>query len=254
MIAVEKLSQRFGGVRALENISFSVDANEIVGLVGPQGSGKTTTVDILAGAAVATSGTVSIAGERIDGLPAHAVASRGVARTFQAPRLFARHTALENVVAGSYRHSRDGFGQRLFFSSAARADAQAANSAARTVLASLGLGELGSADVRHLSEGERRRVEIARAIASRSMVLLLDEPLSGLDPEEAAAVRAALTALARETEVAIIVAERDLRACLGWCDRVVVLHAGRKIAEGAPETARRDPEVLDAYLGVEWRQ
>jgi branched-chain amino acid transport system ATP-binding protein len=254
VIAVEKLSQRFGGVRALENISFSVATHEIVGLVGPQGSGKTTTIDIIAGAAGPASGTVSIAGERVDGLPAHAVACRGVARTFQAPRLFAQHSALENVVAGTIRRAEDGFWRRLVFSAAARADARATSSTARTALASLGLRDVGDVDIRHLSEGERRRVEIARAIASRPKALLLDEPLSGLDQDEAAAVRAALVALARDTEVAVIVAERDLRVCLGWCDRVVVLHAGRKIAEGATETTRRDPEVLDAYLGVEWRQ
>lgn len=254
MIAVDGLRMDFGGVRALDGVSFDVPARTILGLVGPNGSGKSTLIDIVGGAMVPTEGAVTIAGERVSGASVHRAAALGVARTHQSPRLFARQTALDNVLIGAHLRAPDGFLSRLLFSPASRAAVASLRAEAAAVLASLGLGDVTRVDVRHLSEGERRRVEIGRAMIAKPKALLLDEPMTGLDPKEAAMVAAALSSVARTGDGAIVMAERDVRTCLGICDKVVVLHAGRKIAEGSPDACRRDPEVLDAYLGVEWRQ
>lgn len=234
MISVEDLAVAFGGVRALEGLSFVVDEPGIIALVGPQGSGKTTTIDAIAGSTRPSTGSITVEGKRIDGLPAYERARRGIVRTFQAPRIFAHHTALENVRAGAL--------------------VRTAETPADEVLAMFGLAGLAHVDAGALTESERRRLAVARTIAAAPRILLLDEPFSGLDDAETATVRTALTSYVERQRSLVIVAERDLATCSDLCRRAIVLHAGRKIADGEPQTLARDPEVLDAYLGVEWRQ
>jgi branched-chain amino acid transport system ATP-binding protein len=254
VIAVDKVRKNYGGVRALDGISFAVENGVLFAIVGPNGAGKSTLFDVIAGAALPSSGTVTLDGRRIDGLPVHAAAASGVARTRQATRLFPSMTTLENVVAGAYLRSTDSFAGHLVFAPSARLGRACVEAAARDVLTVLGLGDRFSANVMRLTEGERRRVALARAMVSEPKVLLLDELGAGLDVEETALMHRAVKTFALEHEAAVLVAERDISSCLGFCERVLVLHAGRTIAQGPPETARHDPDVRDAYLGVEWRQ
>jgi branched-chain amino acid transport system ATP-binding protein len=239
MIAIEALSVDFGGVKALDGVSLTGQAGEVLGVVGPNGAGKTALFDAIGGAVSRTSGTVTLDGERIDGMRVHAIASRGVARTYQAPRLFLRMTAIENVAAGAYR--------------LARSRAVVAQ-AVRDALALAGFAGSLSSLARDLSESERRRVEIARALVASPGVTLLDEPFAALDAAQRQELGSRLAAFARERKSVMLIAERDVADCANVCDRIVVLHAGSKIAEGAPAAIERDPDVRDAYLGVEWRQ
>jgi branched-chain amino acid transport system ATP-binding protein len=254
VIAVDKLRKTYGGVRALDGVSFAVENGMLFGIVGPNGAGKSTLFDVIAGAALPSSGTVTLDGRRIDGLPVHAAAASGVARTRQATRLFPSMTTLENVVAGAHLRSTDSFAGHLMLAPSARRVRASVEAAARGVLNVVGLGDRLSANVMRLTEGERRRVALARAMVSKPKVLLLDELGAGLDIEETALMHRAVTAFAREHEAVVLVAERDISSCLDFCERVLVLHAGQTIAQGPPETARHDPDVRDAYLGVEWRQ
>jgi ABC-type branched-subunit amino acid transport system ATPase component len=239
MIEIAGLTVEYGGVRALDTIALLAQPGELIGIVGPNGSGKTTLFDAVCGFARSTSGTISLDGVRIDGMPPYRVARRGVARTHQAPRLFGRMTALENVEAGALARA------------GSRASMQAA---ARETLTTLGFSGSLHALARNLTENERRRVETARALVAAPRVALLDEPFAPLDRSDQDALRRLLIAHARERNATILVAERDVESCLGLCDRVVVLHAGTKIADDTPDAVARDPDVRDAYLGVEWRQ
>jgi branched-chain amino acid transport system ATP-binding protein len=236
LLQVEKLTKRFGGLTALSELSFSVAQGEIVGLIGPNGSGKSTAFNIITGALPVSSGKVLLRGEDITPLGAHAVAARGVARTFQLVRPFLQLTALQNVVAG-----------RLFghapVTSRTRAEAEATE-----ILALLGLEEKGPLKASALTIMERKRLELARALATQPKLLLLDEFMAGLTPME---VQTAIQIIAqlRAQGITIVVVEHIVKAVMQLCDRVVVLNAGQKIAEGAPAAVTRDAAVIAAYLG-----
>ena len=254
MMVVEGVAKDFGGVRALDAISFSVAKGSIFGIIGPNGSGKSTLFDIIAGATNAQAGSVMLEGARIDGRAPHDIAARGIARTRQATRLFSRMTALENVVAGAHLRAEDRFWDHLLMLPSTRRARASIVGAAREALALVGLAGRSDVEASGLREGERRRVGLARAIVSAPKLLLLDELGAGLDDSETAFIRTVITVLARERGTTIIVAERDLTPCFGLCDQALVLHAGQRIAEGTPDALRHDQDVLDAYLGVEWRQ
>lgn len=254
MIAVTDLRKDFGGVRALDGVTFSAEPGSVVGIVGPNGSGKSTLFDIIAGAAKPLSGTVTFEGVRIDGLAAHEIARRGISRTRQATRMFERMTVLENVVAGAYLLADDGFLAHLVLAPSARRRRASLEVAARGSLAAVGLQERAGDAVQNLTEGERRRAGLARAIVAKPKLLLLDELSAGLDAAEWSAICSAILLLARERQCVVLVGERDLATCLTLCQRVVVLHAGRMVTQSDPLEASRNPDVLDAYLGVEWRQ
>lgn len=254
MIAVDRLSKGFGGVKALDSVSFSASPGEIVGIAGPNGSGKTTLLDVVCGCEAPSSGSIVLDGVEIGGMPAHRVAARGVARTHQAPRLFSRMTAVENVVAGAYLRAKDEFfGHAFFLPGAMRARSSIVRDA-RERLAAFGFTGRREVLARDLKDRERRRVEIVRALATVPKLLLLDEPFSPLQAEEQAALRPLLAAFARERGSIVVVAERDVAPLRAFCDRIVVLHAGKKVAEGPPNAVSEDSDVRDAYLGVEWRQ
>ena len=239
MIAVEGACVSFGGVRALDDVSLACAGGAIVGVVGPNGSGKSSLFDAISGRIALDAGTISVNGSRIDGLQPHRVALLGLARTYEADHLFGRMTAFENVLAGTV--AREG-------SDATRATEAAA------VLESLSLADRARAHVWDLSPGERRRVAIGRALAARAASLLVEEPFMSLDDGERDIVRTVLRAAAKERGSAVVLSARDVEACAGLCDDVLVLHAGKSVARGPFEAVVRDIDVRDAYLGVEWRQ
>lgn len=238
MIDVRDAAVSFGGVKALDKVSISCGLGQIVGVVGPSGSGKSTLFDAISGRHGLVSGSISIGGATIAGMAPHLVARRGLARTYQEDRLFAGMTVFENVLAGTY------------LCGAARAE-----TSARSALGSLGLSERANSHVWELAAGERRRVALARALASLAKALVLDEPLRSLDESEIELVRAMLRRIANESDGrAVIISDRDIDACADLCDRVIVLQAGKAIAQGTFDEIVRDADVRDAYLGVEWRQ
>lgn len=240
MIEVVDIGVWFDGVKALDKVSLSCRAGQIVGVVGPCGSGKSTLIDAISGRVALSSGSISLGGERIDGLAPHVIARRGLARTYQEDRLFGAMTVFENSLAGAYL--------TVDTDSACEARAQAA-------LASVGLLERRGDHVWDLAAGERRRLALARALASNAAALTLDEPLRCLDESEVELVRALLRRAASDAGgKAIVISDRDISACAGLCDSVLVLHAGKAIAHGTYDEVVRDVDVRDAYLGVEWSQ
>ena len=236
LLEVEGLSRSFGGVAAVRDVSFAVEAGEIVGVMGPNGSGKTTLFNLITGSLAPDAGRVRLDGEEVTGLSPHRICAKGIARTFQLVHPFPGLTALENVLVGQLYGRK-----RLPF---ARAAAEAAR-----LLETVGLGGKGHRPAAQLTVVDRKRLELARALATVPRVLLMDEFMAGLTPAEAGEAIALLRTLQSEGMTLIIV-EHIVWALLDLSHRIVVLSAGEKIAEGAPAVVARDPTVMDVYLGT----
>lgn len=237
ILEVEGLTRRFGGLAAVRDLSFTVERGEILGLIGPNGSGKTTAFNLITGFIAPDAGRIRLDGEEITRLTPHAICAKGIARTFQLVRPFAHLSALDNAVVGRlYGCQR----------SASRRSAEAE---AGELLAAVGLRGKARVPARQLTLVERKRLELARALATRPRLLLLDEFMAGLTPHE---VEAAMTMIRgiRDAGCTIIMIEHLVKAVLGLSDRVLVLNAGQAIAQGPPETVVRDPRVIEAYLGA----
>jgi branched-chain amino acid transport system permease protein len=234
-LSVQNVTMRFGGLTALEDISFDVPMGQVTGLIGPNGAGKTTLINIICGQLAPTEGGVFIDGRAMTGMPAHGVACAGLARTFQNIRLFDRLSALENVVVAAQSMGHD------------RAQAQ---ELAMAELTRLGLAQRWDAPASSFAYGDRRRLEIARALALSPSYLLLDEPAAGMNPAETDDLIHTLEKLRAEHALGILVVEHDMRLIMRLSDRMVVLNKGAKIAEGTPEQIRHDPAVIEAYIGT----
>ncbi|KQP12351.1 ABC transporter ATP-binding protein [Pseudorhodoferax sp. Leaf265] len=237
LLEVSDLSRRFGGLKAVEGLSLQVGRGEIVGLLGPNGSGKTTALNLISGALAPDSGSVKLAGQETAGAPSHRVARLGIARTFQLVRLFQTMTVLENVVAGM------AFTHEPRFGAAAAADALA-------LLEKLGLADRAAQPAADLTYIDQKRLELARCLASRPRVLLLDEWLAGLNPTELQLAIGLVRSL-KDEGVSILMVEHVLEAVRSLCDHCVVMNAGRRIAAGTAAAVLADPEVVRAYLGDE---
>ncbi len=248
MLALSEVSRAFGGVRAVEGASFTVEKGEVHGLIGPNGAGKTTLLNLISGLLRPTGGRIELSGERIDGLPAHRIAGLGIARTYQNIRLFAGLSAADNVVVGQHLRRKAPLWPRLLLLPSARREESAARAAAEETLARVGLRERARERAVNLSYGEQRRVEIARALASQPRVLLLDEPTAGMSAPEAEAVARLVREVAREGR-AVLLIEHNVKLVMALCDRITVLNFGQVIARGAPAEVAKDPAVIDAYLG-----
>jgi branched-chain amino acid transport system ATP-binding protein len=227
---------RFGGLHALSRVDLSCRPGEILGLIGPNGSGKTTFFNVVTGVLRPQAGTVRLDGREIAGWPPHRICQAGVARTYQLVRPFASLTARENVLAGLT------FGHR-------RRDESSELEEVERLLELVGLGGLGDRPAARLTLVQRKRLEIARALATGPRLLLLDEAVAGLNPTEVAGMLELIAGLRRDG-LTLILIEHNMRVIMGLSDRVVVLHHGEKLADGSPEQVSRDEAVLAAYLGV----
>jgi branched-chain amino acid transport system ATP-binding protein len=236
-LEVRDLTKDFGGLRAVNEVSFVLRRGEILGLIGPNGSGKTTTINLITGLLEITSGSVVAAGREITGWPPYKIARSGLARTFQVVKLFKDFTVAENVEVAAMSAKRLG-----------RAEARVSAEAALDLV---GITHLAGLPANILPQGEERRVEIARALATDPTFLLLDEPGAGLNDAEIEVLLPTLQRIRQQRGSGVLVVDHDMRLIMGLCDRIHVLNYGRTIAEGRPDEIRRQPAVIEAYLGVE---
>jgi ABC-type branched-subunit amino acid transport system ATPase component len=248
VLRLEDVRRSFGGVRAVDGATFDVAKGEVHGLIGPNGAGKTTLLNLVSGFLAPTAGRIVLGGRDAGGLPPHEVAALGVSRTFQNIRLFPELSARDNVVVGQHLRRRGSFAARLLLLPGARAEERAAREEAERLLARVGLEDRARAHARHLSYGEQRRVEIARALASAPRLLLLDEPTAGMNPVEVEAVARLIRQVAA-AGTSVLLVEHNVRLVMEVCDRLTVLHFGKVIADGAPAAVARDAAVIAAYLG-----
>jgi branched-chain amino acid transport system ATP-binding protein len=235
LLEVHDLAKRFRGLQAVDGVSFTVPRGGIVALIGPNGAGKTTTFNLIAGVLAPDSGRVVIDGRDIAGCRPDQACRAGIARTFQLMKPFAALTVIENVMVGALKNGPD---------------MRAARREAAALVERLGLGAKAETAARHLTLPERKRLETARALATRPKILLLDEVMSGLRPAEVDAMVSLLADLSGATGLAILLTEHVMRAVMALSHHIVVLHHGRKICEGTPEQVSRDPRVLESYLGL----
>jgi branched-chain amino acid transport system ATP-binding protein len=235
LLEVERVSKGFGGVRAVHEVSFTLDAGELVGIMGPNGSGKTTLFNLIAGALAPDGGRIRFHGRDIAGLAPHAICARGIARTFQLVRPFGGLTALENVLVGHH------YGR-------ARGSRSGAVAAAERLLALVGLEGRAAAPAASLTLIDRKRLELARALATSPELLLLDEFMAGLNPTETAAAMALVRRLVAGG-LTVLMVEHIVWALMDLSRRILVLSAGEKIADGAPDAVAADRNVVDVYLG-----
>jgi len=248
MLQLEEVQRAFGGVRAVNGAAFAVAPGTVHGLIGPNGAGKTSVLNLVSGFLAPDAGRILLDGRAIGGLPPHRVAALGVARTFQNIRLFPDLSARDNVVVGEHLRRRASLLARLLLLPGARQEEEGARARAEALLGRVGLSEQRWVHARHLSYGEQRRVEIARALASEPRLLLLDEPTAGMNATEVEAVARLIRAVAAEGR-AVLLVEHNVRLVMEVCDRITVLAFGRVIAEGPPAEVARHPGVIAAYLG-----
>jgi ABC-type branched-subunit amino acid transport system ATPase component len=246
LLEARNLSKHFGGLAAVNGLDLDVERGEIVGLIGPNGAGKTTCFNLLSGFLRPTNGSVVFAGEDITGRRAHQVAARGLVRTFQLATLFQDLTALENVLLGLNLHARTGLRQVLFSRRIFPPDEVAVS---REVLEFAGLAAHADQLARNLPHGYQRVLGIAMALAARPRLLLLDEPVTGMNLSESAQVMSLIRKI-RDDGTTILLVEHNMKAVMGTCDRIVVLNFGRKLAEGTPAAVSTSAEVIEAYLGA----
>ena len=248
MLHVRDLHLAFGGVRAVDGLSFSIDEGEIVSVIGPNGAGKTSAFNCVSGFYEPSGGGISLAGEDVTGLRPAAIAARGLARTFQNLRLFDELSVMDNVRAGTHLQLKQSILDALLHTPRYRTSERESTAQAHKWLDFVGLRGDRTGLVRQLPYGEQRRVEIARALARRPRLLLLDEPAAGLNHAEKAEL---LTLIRRIQELGIAIAliEHDMGLVMEVSDRIVVLNFGREIADGTPDDVRRNQAVVEAYLG-----
>lgn len=253
ILMAEKLTKRFGGLAALIDYDLALGAGEILGLIGPNGAGKTTAFNLLTGVLVPTAGRIGLCGLDLTGAAPEAFARAGVARTFQNIRLFRDLTLWENVAVGFHMREGPGWFATVLALPGIRARETRLRDRAVELLARLGVEDAPNTRAGDLPYGLQRKVEIARALATAPVVLLLDEPAAGLNPAETARLTETLRDLAETDGVTMVVVEHDMRLVMALCSRIQVLNRGLLLAEGPPFHIQRDPAVVEAYLGSKRR-
>ena len=248
LLVADGIGIAFGGVVAVDGVSFKAEAGRVLSIIGPNGAGKTTLFNVVSGLYRASRGRVTLAGEDVTGRAPEALAAKGLSRTFQNLQIFSRMTVLDNVMAGRHLRERRSLAADLLRLPSVARQNRETRAAAEELLAFVGLSERGDAPAGALPYGALKRLEIARALASEPKVLLLDEPAAGCNPVETEGTERLIRTVA-DRGVAVVLVEHDMRLVMAISDRVLVLAGGRPLAEGTPHEVRADPAVVAAYLG-----
>jgi branched-chain amino acid transport system ATP-binding protein len=249
ILEAKELTRRFGGLVAVNQVSFAVQPGEIFGLIGPNGAGKTTFFNLLTGLIQPSSGQVLHAGEDISRSRPYQVAQRGIARTFQNIRLFGELSALENVMIAHHVHTQSGLFRGVLRLPPAPAEEQKTQEQSLELLALVGLGDWALEPAKNFAYGDQRRLEIARALALKPKVLLLDEPAAGMNPNEKGQLSDFIRSVRQQFDLTILLIEHHVPLVMGLCDRIAVFDFGQLIALGEPIDVRNNPAVIAAYLG-----
>jgi branched-chain amino acid transport system ATP-binding protein len=249
LLIAENITVKFGGLTAVSDVSFTIPENSVVSLIGPNGAGKTTFFNVLTGLYKPTEGWVGLGDQDITGLPTHRISAMGLARTFQNIRLFGSMTAEENVMVAMHSHMKAGVASTVFGTRSQRREEREALDNARELLDFLGLSGFGNEYARNLPYGNQRRLEVARALALKPKVLLLDEPTAGMNPREKEDLADLIGGIKEKLGVSILLIEHHIDFVRRVSERITVLDRGAKIAEGSPDEVLSNEQVITAYLG-----